>query len=65
MTGLSAGETTTFEAPLSGGDHAGENATVTVTATSVKERDLPAVDDEFAELASEFDTLDELRADKI
>lgn len=63
LTGLSAGETTTFEAPLAGGEHAGEPAHVTVTATSVKVRDLPAADDEFAELASEFDTLAELRED--
>ena len=63
LSGLSAGETTTFHAPLAGGEHAGKTAQVTVTATSVKERDLPAADDEFAELASEFDTLAELRAD--
>jgi trigger factor len=63
LIGLSAGETTTFEAPLAGGDHAGQSSHVTVTATSVKERDLPAADDEFAELASEFDTLEELRLD--
>ncbi len=63
LTGLSAGETTTFEAPLAGGEHAGESAQVTVTPTSVKERDLPEANDEFAELASEFDTIEELRAD--
>lgn len=63
LTGLSAGETTTFEAPLAGGEHAGEPAQVTVTATSVKVRDLPAADDDFAQLASEFDTLVELRDD--
>jgi len=63
LTGLSAGETTTFTAPLAGGEHAGKSAHVTVTATSVKERDLPPADDDFAELASEFDTLEELRAD--
>ena len=63
LVGLSAGETTTFTAPLAGGEHAGKSAHVTVTATSVKERDLPTADDEFAELASEFDTLDELRVD--
>ena len=61
LTGLSAGETTTFEAPLAGGDRAGEAAVVTVTASSVKTRDLPAADDDFAQLASEFDTLAELR----
>lgn len=63
LTGLSAGETTTFEAPLAGGEHAGEPALVTVTATSVKVRDLPPADDDFAQLASEFDTLAELRED--
>lgn len=63
LVGLSAGETTTFEAPLAGGDRAGETAVVTVTATSVKERDLPPADDDFAQLASEFDTLAELRDD--
>lgn len=63
LTGLSAGETTTFESALAGGEHAGRNAQVTVTATTVKVRELPEADDEFAQLASEFDTLAELRAD--
>ena len=63
LTGLSADETTTFETMLAGGEHAGETAQVTLTATAVKERQLPDADDEFAELASEFDTIDELRAD--
>lgn len=63
LTGHSAGETVTFTAPLAGGDHAGEDAEVTVTATAVKERELPEADDDFAQLASEFDTIDELRAD--
>lgn len=63
LTGLSAGETTTFESALAGGEHAGQTATVTVTPTSVRVRDLPAADDDFAQLASEFDTLEELRAD--
>ena len=63
LTGLSAGETTTFETALAGGDHAGETAQVTVTATTVKERQLPDADDDFAQLASEFDTLEELTAD--
>ncbi len=61
LTGLAAGETATFEAPLAGGEHAGEDARVTVTATAVKQRDLPEVDDDFAQLASEFDTVAELR----
>ncbi|GAA3210735.1 trigger factor [Oerskovia jenensis] len=63
LTGLSAGETTTFKAPLAGGDHEGKESEVTVTATSVKQRDLPEADNEFAELASEFDTIEELKAD--
>ncbi|HEY8719995.1 trigger factor [Pengzhenrongella sp.] len=63
LTGLSAGETTTFSAPLAGGEHEGEQADITVTATTVKQRDLPAADDDFAQLASEFDTLAELEAD--
>lgn len=58
---LSAGETTTFVAPLAGGDRAGEDAQVSVTVQSVKVRELPTLDDDFAQLASEFDTLDELR----
>jgi len=63
LIGLSAEETTTFESALAGGDRAGETAQVTVTAQSVKVRELPEADDEFAELASEFDTLDELKDD--
>jgi len=63
LTGLSAGETTTFVAPLAGGERAGEEANITVTATSVKERELPEVDDDFAQMASEFDTVEELKAD--
>jgi trigger factor len=63
LTGLSAEETTTFSAPLAGGEHEGKAAEVTVTATTVKQRDLPEADDEFAQLASEFDTLEELKAD--
>ncbi|MBT0995666.1 trigger factor [Cellulomonas sp. DKR-3] len=63
LTGLSAGETTTFETELVGGEHAGEKAQVTVTASNVKERQLPEADDDFAQLASEFDTLEELTAD--
>ncbi|PFG42696.1 trigger factor [Isoptericola jiangsuensis] len=63
LTGLSAGETTTFSTELAGGEHQGEESSVTVTATSVKERELPEADDDFAQMASEFDTLDELKAD--
>src|SRR5699024_4529641 len=63
LTGLSAEETTTFASKLAGGDRAGEEAQVKVTAQSVKVRELPEADDEFAEMASEFDTIDELKDD--
>ena len=63
IEGLSAGEETTYEGPLAAGDHAGETATITVKVTAVKERQLPDADDDFAQLASEFDTVGELRED--
>ena len=63
LTGLSAGEDATFETKLSGGEHAGEQAVIKVNLSAVKERELPAADDEFAQLASEFDTIDELKED--
>jgi trigger factor len=63
VIGLSAGETRDFTTTLVGGDHAGEDAVVTVEVKSVKERELPELDDDFAQTASEFDTLDELRTD--
>ncbi|GAB2478264.1 trigger factor [Jatrophihabitans fulvus] len=63
ITGKSAGESVTFTAPLRHGEHAGTDAEVTATVKSVKVQELPELDDEFAQLASEFDTVDELRAD--
>lgn len=59
---LTAGEDTTFRSALVGGDHAGKEAEVSVTVKAVKERELPEADDEFAQIASEFDTIAELRA---
>ncbi len=58
---LTAGEDTTFRSTLIGGDHAGEEAEVSVVVTAVKERELPDADDDFAQIASEFDTIAELR----
>jgi len=63
LVGMAADETKTFTAPLAGGDREGQEAEVTVTVQSVKERVLPELNDEFAELASEFDTMEELHAD--
>jgi trigger factor len=62
LIGLAADESKTFTAKLATGEHAGNDAEVTVTVKSIKERELPEPDDEFAQLASEFDTIDELRA---
>ncbi|WP_116205616.1 trigger factor [Amycolatopsis circi] len=63
IVGASAGETKVFTTKLVAGEFAGQDAEVTVTVQSVKERELPEADDEFAQLASEFDTIDELRED--
>jgi trigger factor len=63
LTGSSEGETKTFTTSLVAGEYAGQDAEVTVTLNSVKERHLPEADDEFAQMASEFDTVDELTAD--
>jgi trigger factor len=63
LVGMSAGETATFRAELSAGKQAGQQADVTVTVNSVKVKELPELDDEFAQSASEFDTIGELRAD--
>ena len=63
LAGMSAGDSSTFTSELAGGDAAGQQADVTVTVQSVKVKELPELDDDFAQLASEFDTLGELRAD--
>ena len=60
LVGMKVGETRQCTAPLAGGEHEGQAADVTVTVLAVKERELPALDDDFAQLASEFDTLAEL-----
>ena len=62
LTGMSAGETKTFTAELAGGKLAGETSEITVTVNSVKVKELRELDDDFAQSASEFDTLGELRA---
>ncbi|MGY2004462.1 trigger factor [Blastococcus sp. SYSU DS1024] len=63
VRGLSADESATFQTALLSGPDAGQQADVTVTVRSVKEKELPELDDEFAQTASEFDTLEELRED--
>jgi trigger factor len=63
LVGMRGGEAATFTSALVAGDFAGQDAEVSVTVRTVKEREMPAVDDDFAQLASEFDTIDELRDD--
>jgi len=63
LIGMSAGESKTFSTELAGGEFAGQEADVTVTVHSVKAKEVPGLDDDFAQMASEFDTLGELRAD--
>ena len=60
---LTAGESTSFKSKLVGGEMAGQEAEIALTLTAVKERELPKADDAFAQLASEFDTLKDLKAD--
>jgi len=61
VTGLSAGESATFTSTLVGGPLKDESAEIEVTVTQVQQQELPAVDDELAQQASEFDTVEELR----
>ena len=63
VKGLKADESATFTSKLVFGEYADKDAEVTVTVTAVKERELPELDDDFAQMASEFDTVEELRAD--
>ncbi|OWY82556.1 trigger factor [Rhodococcus sp. BUPNP1] len=63
IIGLSAGESKEFTSTLVAGEYAGKEAVVTVKVNTVKQRELPEADDEFAQLASEFDTIGELEAD--
>jgi len=63
LRGLGAGEETSFTSQLLGGDLSGQDVEVSVSLTAVKEQELPELDDEFAQTASEFDTMEELRQD--
>ena len=63
VTGLKAGESAQFHSALVGGPLRGQDADIKVTVTKVCEQELPAVDDDFAQLVSQFDTVDEMRAD--
>ncbi|CAM5363545.1 trigger factor [Streptomyces avidinii] len=63
VTGLEAGGEATFTSQLKGGSAEGKDAEVTVKVTKVSAKELPELDDEFAQMASEFDTLEDLKAD--
>jgi trigger factor len=63
LTGMRAGESKTFRTTLVGGEQAGEEVEVGVTVSAVKKQELPQLDEEFAQTASEFDTVEELTAD--
>lgn len=63
VRGATAGDDRTFTTTLVGGEFAGREADVQVTVRSVKVKELPEVDDEFVQMASEFDTIAELRDD--
>ncbi len=63
LTGMAVGEEKTFQSQLVGGDQVGEDVDVEVKVTAVKEQELPELDDDFAQTASEFDTVAELTED--
>lgn len=63
VRGAAPGDVVAFSFDAEGGEYAGKSLDVSVEVVSVRERTLPAADDGFAQLASEFDTIDELRAD--
>ncbi len=61
LVDLSEGEETTFNTTLAGGEHKGSEGVVTVKLNAVKERVLADADDDFAQMASGSDTIEELR----
>lgn len=63
VRGASIEETREFDFVPEAGEHEGKTIKVTVTLKAVRERVLPELNDDFAQLASEFDTVAELRAD--
>lgn len=61
LLGQKKDDSVEFTTELANGDYQGKEAVVTAEITATKQRELPALDDEFAQLASEFDTIEELR----
>ncbi|MDA3035645.1 MAG: trigger factor [Actinomycetota bacterium] len=62
LIGLKVGESKSYETALVGMPES-QKASVQVTLKAVKKRELPPLDNAFAKLASEFETLAELKAD--
>src|SRR4029078_10593580 len=63
LAGMAAGEEKTFQTELVGGDLVGQCVDVLVKVDQVQEQELPELDDDFAQEASEFDTVAELNDD--
>jgi len=63
LVGMNVDDEKTFESTLVGGEFKDQTVDVTVKVTAVKEQELPDLDDDFAQQASEFDTIDELKTD--
>ena len=63
LEGMAAGEEKTFTSQLVGGDLVGADVEVAVSVSQVQEQELPELDDDFAQMASEFDTVAELTDD--
>lgn len=63
LLGMKEGDSKDFDTEFVGGEHTGEKGKATVTVNKVKVKELPEADDEFAMMASEFDTIGELRQD--
>jgi trigger factor len=63
LVGMNVDDEKTFESTLVGGEFKDQSVDVTVKVTAVKEQELPALDDDFAQQASEFDTIEELKDD--
>lgn len=61
LRGMKSEEDNEFSATIESGEHKDKEATIKVHVQQTKERKLPELDDEFAQMASEFDTIEELR----
>jgi trigger factor len=61
LRGMKTGEDNEFTSTIQSGEHKDEEATFKVHVQQTKERKLPDMDDEFAQMASEYDTIEELR----